>query len=393
MHVKYFLIPLLILFMSSCTNKKNDPVSNDDNSGSELLFIGTYTQKEGHVDGKADGIYLAELNSQSGEISVIDTISEISNPSYLTVHPNGKYMYAVSELAGAEPLGKVVAYQINKSKKQAEILNELSTSGNAPCHLSVDSNSGHLYVVNYMGGIINYKIKADGSLTENPQVVNYHGGIEGSIRQESPHPHMVQSDRKTVYVTDLGDNSLLSYQSGNNGELTRTGRAEMLPESGPRHFAVHPENDKLYIINELSNTIEVFQKMTKSSDMKRIQNILAHNGFEEESGRYGSAIKIHKNGKFLYVGIRGPHQSRDNAIHLFHIDNATGLLDYQDKIYTKGDVPRDFEIDPSGKFLLVANQNSDNIVTFHIDQEDGTLENSAFSAFVKTPVCIKFVNK
>jgi len=358
-------------------------------SSSIKLLVGTYTQKEGHVDGKADGIYLMEMNQQDGSVTIVDAISGIVNPSYAVTHSNGRSIYAVSEVAGSTQLGQVYAYTINSEDKNFKKVSALPSYGNAPCHLFLDETSMRLYVVNYMGGITNYQVNKNGSLSSAPQSINYEGGKLGSTRQEGPHPHMIQRFGDFVYVSDLGTDQIITYSVNDNGILQEISRTSTSSAGGPRHFAVHPSNGKLYVTNELNLTIQSFEINRGGSEMALSQTISLHNGLIDQNGHSAAAIKIHPSGKYLYAAMRAGDGSEDNTIQQFNIE-ANGKLKHISSTFTKGSVPRDFEISPDGSFLLVANQNSDNIVTFKIDQISGNLNKNPKISNVKTPVSIKF---
>lgn len=377
------------IILSSCSNAK-DGDQPEVKTELKNFLVGTYTQKEGHVDGKADGIYLMSINMASGQLTVIDTIKGISNPSYITIHPNGRFFYAVSEVAGSEPIGEVLAYEYNPGNQKTTFLNKRSTYGNAPCHLSVNPDERSLYVVNYMGGVINYKINSDGSLAPDPQIINYEGGSEGSSRQEAPHPHMIRSnqDDQKVYATDLGTNELIVYKVA-DGLLSRHDALSMSEQAGPRHFDFH-SNGKIYILNELNNTIEIVDYDSQSDEYRIVQQVNNYDKMDRPDATSSSAIKIHPDGKYLYAAQRGHGQASDSKINVFAIDDK-GIPSFIHYVQSKGDIPRDFEIDPSGQFLIVANQDSDNMAVFKIDQNTGRLKDLNMVKVVPTPVCIKFL--
>ena len=382
----YLFFSLLLLLPFSCNeNQRNETMIESPKS---KIVIGTYTKKEGHVDGKAEGIYIAEM-SDNGSIEVIDTITGIVNPSYTIVHPNGQIIYSVSELAGPQPMGKVYAYEYRSENKATEKLFEISSFGNAPCHISINESTMSLYVANYMGGIINYKLHENGSLSADPQIIRNTGGILGSARQEAPHPHMAHGNNKNVFVTDLGTDEIIKYTIDENGILQEQSRLKTTAGAGPRHFAIDKNNERVYVIGELNLSIEVFN-INGKNDMSHVQTISLNKGLNDESGQTASAIKIHPSGKYLYGAQRANDESKDNTIEQFAIDTNTGKLTHIGSIYTNGSVPRDFEISPNGKFLLVANQNSDNIATFSIDLATGLLSDTGFKVNVVTPASIKF---
>ena len=353
------------------------------------LLIGTYTKKEGHVDGKAEGIYLAQMDHKTGQITATDTITDIINPSYAIINANNDVIYAVSELADTFPAGKVYAYSINNDENNFEKISELSTYGNAPCHLYLDESRKRLYVVNYMGGIINYGINEDGSVKDNPQVLKYEGGSLVTPRQEAPHPHMVQAVENLVLVTDLGTDQIITFKSENSGGLTELSRTSTSAGGGPRHFDVNRQNGVLYVTNELNLTIQIFKLNSEGGEMELLQTIPLHNGLSDATGHSGAAIKVHPSGKYLYASMRASNDSPDNSIQHCNIQNDGSLI-HSGSTHSHGSVPRDFEISRDGKFLIVAHQNSDDLVTFQIDQKTGNLKHQKIVSSIKTPVSLKF---
>ena len=385
-------ILLSIVFVSSCEVYMKKAEKDTVNQGPQYLLIGTYTQKEGHVDGKAEGIYFCEYDSTKGSIEIINVIKGIINPSYAVVHPTKDVIYAVSEQAGKSPMGQVFAYSFDRNKKEFKQISTQSTFGNAPCHLFVDSKSSRLYVVNYMGGILNYNLNNDGSIDGQPQIISYDGGTPGSARQEAPHPHMIKRVNDFVYVTDLGTDEVITFDIKNNGLLEENSRSKTTDGGGPRHFIESNNGATLYIVNELDLTIQVFSTSSDGSEMKVEQTISLFDSLIDTKGHSGSAIKIHPSGMFLYAGLRAQDGSQDNSIQIFKIDQNSGFLSHLDAVNSKGNVPRDFEISLDGKFLLVGNQNSDNIITYEIDQNSGKLNATNITSQIMTPVSIKFFN-
>ncbi|MEE9373086.1 MAG: lactonase family protein [Saprospiraceae bacterium] len=385
MRILIITVLMTLLFMSCSQKDKISPMKTT--SESYTMIVGTYTQKEGHVNGKAEGIYLGYFDSANENINITDTITGIINPSYAIVHPNGKTIYAVSELAGDLPIGKVYAFTKSANDQPFRKVSELPTYGNAPCHIHIDKAHDRLYVVNYMGGIINYGLSEDGSIMADPQIITYKGGIEGSIRQSAPHPHMAQSIENKVFVSDLGTDEIITYNVTENKLLEESIRTKLALGSGPRHFIYHSSNKKIYVMNELNLTIDAYD--IGENKIEKSQTIALHNGLKDAAGQSGSAIKIHPSGNHLYAGMRAPNGSMDNTIQHFSI-LKNGTIQHAGSTYTKGSVPRDFEISPDGKYLLVANQNSDNIVIFSIDESNGNLADTGKEITVKTPVSIKF---
>ena len=371
-------------------NQSNSVTESSDTVVNYPLFVGTYTRKEGHVDGKAAGIYWMEMNGATGELKMISTFEGAINPSYLTLHPNGKFLYAVNEHGGVGDFGKgtVSAFSIDHQNKKLHLLNIVSAEGIAPCYISIDDKQEAVLVANYVtGNVLALPIKTDGSL-EKAVATAQHKGKGSHPRQEAPHAHMItQGPDGGIFAVDLGVDKIFSYQL-KNGILEKMAETNTEPEAGPRHLAFHPNKKWVYVLGELNGKIEAFHFSKTNQPLKQFQSIsTTKDGPHKEAAC--ADIHIHPSGKFLYASNRGNF----NNIAMYAIHPENGTLHFLGTQSTKGAVPRNFVIDPTGKFLLVANQNSNNIVTFKINQQTGILEDTGLEAKVWTPVCLKLQNE
>ena len=394
-----YLIVLLILstLIFACQSKSESADDDADekedqatvaNSGASFqdgtpLLIGTYTQDMGWVNGKATGMHIGIL--KNGKVELVQTVDVGPNPSFVTVHPNGKYVYAVNEVGGTadQPEGMVTALSIDASGG-IEIINSRSSLGTSPCHVSVNQYGTQLMVANYGNGTIaSFPIGLEGRSGRRNDVIQFSGkGNHG--RQDGPHAHFIkEGPDKRIYTADLGTDSIRIYNLI-GGVLERDGFIKTENQSGPRHLAFHSSQPIIYILNELAGTVEVWQEAGKT--YKRIQRLSTLTDAYSDQEAHCGAIEIDKNGTSLYVSNRGDI----NMISTFSIA-MDGTLTLQGMTSTQGGIPRDMEIDPSGKYLLVANQNSDNIVTFEINGSSGALENPKITAGIMTPVSITFL--
>ena len=374
--------------IGSCTQNNENEVTAANEADVETLYVGTYTKKEGHVDGKGDGIYKVQVNKETGELTVIDTILNTVNPSYITIHPNKKFLYAVNEIADGNRIGTVTAYNIEKD----EILriSSITSKGDAPCHVSVDQTGQFLTVANYMEVIAIYKIQGNGD-SELTESVEFKTTRKSEFRQEASHTHMALHafDDNSMFVADLGRDLVYHYQMESSGKLKELAPIETMFKAGPRHLAAHPNQSRLYVLNELNSTIEGFDYQGVDKPTKRFQTVST---VEQEAENIApSAIKIHPNGKFLYSANRAINDGTVNNIAVFSINEESGELELIQSQDSKGLVPRDFTISPDGNFLFVANQNSNTIITFKINQETGKLEETGNVLEISTPVCLKFL--
>lgn len=380
-----FLICCTLFSLCACqqqTASTSDTTTMTDNQPL-LLFVGTYTRTEGHVDGKASGIYLYEMDKETGALSFVSSSPATVNPSYLTIHPNGQWVYAVNEIA---PDATVSAFKLDRTSKtpQLTFLNSVSAQGTYPCYISTDKEGRYAMVANYGSGTVAlYPIGENGALEEATSVIQ-HSGSE-------PHAHMIvpTPDNKFIYANDLGIDQVLIYElDTTNNQLVATHRnATTQAGAGPRHLAFHPQEAWVYVLGELNGTIEAFHRDAATGTLHPIQTISTM--VEGDTSRAHSAdIHITPSGEFLYATNRG----EVNNIAMYRVDAKTGQLALLGHQSTQGKTPRNFVIDPSGNFLLVANQDSGNVVTFRINANTGLLQETGINTEIPTPVCLKFLH-
>lgn len=381
------LIILLVATISGCRNMREQRIENlnDSSSGSEIILIGTYTEEEAHVTGKARGIYMYKMESETGKLVYVTTSPFTINPSFLDISNDGRFVYAVNETGGDKP-GQVSAFRISGGFSGLEYINSIPSGGDYPCYIETSHNGKFILVANYGSGTVALAgINEDGSLKQD-LMVDRHTGKGPTSRQRSPHAHCIMSspDGNFAYSNDLGTDEIIIYKTAGS-ELKYAGRFKAAPGSGPRHLAFHPLKPIVYSINELNGTIDCMHRDTITGSLELFQTIpTVYNGKGNEAG--SADIHITPAGHFLYATNRG---NFDN-ISAFRIDSNTGELTLIGLQSVKGKTPRNFAIDPSGRFLLVANQNSDQVVVFRINNSSGILEDTGIEESIPTPVCIKF---
>lgn len=377
------LFPFLLL--AACNSGGNKaPIQK---ATTVTTFIGTYTRKEGHVDGKGAGIYVFNQDSISGNLDPVLTEEGPVNPSFLVPSQDGKYLYTVEEIGpDVDSVGYLIAYAWDGKKLQK--INKQSSHAFAPCHLTTDSQGRYLFVANYVGGTIAMlPIDEKGGLKPASEVIKYTGKGPHS-RQDSAHPHSVNlsPDERYLYVPDLGTDKIHIYQIDyQNGKLVPASPAfiMMQPGAGPRHFTFHPTLPFAYVINELDNTITSMRWQKETGALDTFQTVPTLPA-DFKGDNTTSDIHITPDGQFLYGANRG-----QNALAGYKIDTTTGQLTLIGYTSTQGEIPRNFAISPDGRFLYAANQNTDNVLIFSIET-DGKLQ---YRNEVKTPtpVCIAFV--
>jgi len=378
-----FLIVLaapLLLFSSAQSSGKAAGKSQ------YIAFVGTYTTKT-----SSKGIYAFRFDTASGQLTTIGVAAETPDPSWVAVHPSGKYAYAANEAGKAST---VTAFAVEAKRGKLKQLNQMPALGEDPCYLSFDKTGKYLLVANYSSGTIAvFPILADGRLGEHTAVMKDQGAIgPNKERQEAPHAHWIETTagNRYVYVADLGLDRVLIYKfdatkgSLAAGEPSDFFSATLSPGTGPRHVAFGPGGKFMYVLGELQSAVTVFANEAQET-YRSVQQISALP--KEFSGRNDAAeIAVHPNGKLLYTSNRG-----HDSIAIFAIDPAKGTLTFVAHVLTGGKEPRHFAIDPSGKYLLAENQFSNNIVVFKIDAATGGLTPTGQVVEVPSPVDLTFV--
>lgn len=356
------------------------------------IYVGTYTRSLPHVAAKSEGIYLIRMDPATGLLEHVSKTVGVDNPSFLAIHPNRQFLYAVNEVGDFQGAasGAVSAFAIDQEDGDLTFLNQQATGGAAPCHLTVDKTGRYVLCANYAGGSVSmHPLKQDGTLEKMSDFVQHTGSSVNPDRQQEPHAHSFTIDPSNhhAYACDLGKDQVLIYELDlEKGKLVpnEPAFASTHKGAGPRHFAFHPNGRYAYAINELDSTVTVFNYTEVIGSLTPIQTISTLP--KEFDGRSHCAdIHIHPTGKFLYGSNRG-----HDSIAVFGIEQETGRLTVKGHQSTGGRVPRNFAIDPSGSFLLAANQNSDNVVVFRINLATGALTPTGYELTVPTPVCLRF---
>jgi 6-phosphogluconolactonase len=377
------LAPLAGLSAAQKPHKKHAP------QGQYLVYAGTYTTK---TDSK--GIYAYRFDAASGQLSAIGLAAESGDPSFVAVHPSGKYLYSVNEVGsfGGSSSGAVSAFAIDRQIGKLTFLNQVATRGAGPCHVSLDSTGKFVLVANYDGGSVAvFPVQADGSLGKNSAFVQHAGSGPNKERQEAPHAHWIGTspDNRFALAVDLGLDEVLIYRfDSSNGSLTPNDPpfAKVNPGAGPRHLAFRRDGKFAYVLSEMENAVTTFTYSQKSGSLSVLQTVSTLP--KDYSGpKEAAEVIVHPTGKFLYASNRAGVDS----ITAFAIDPAKGALLLVGQYSTKGKTPRHFAIDPTGTFLLAANEESNNIVIFKIDPATGALTPTGQAVEVPSPVCITFV--
>jgi len=349
----------------------------------QYFFVGTYT------DGESKGIYLYSLDPISGKLSNQGLAAQSTNPSFLAMTANGRYLLSVSEVQDEQnrKMGYVESFAVNKKDNHLTPINKVSSGGADPCYVSVNQY-GNVLAANYSSGSAAlFKLDNSGKLSQYVDIQQHVGSGPDKARQSEPHVHSTYfepfSDR--IFVSDLGTDQVAIYNlDGRGSKLIKAEvpTINITPGSGPRHLAFHPALRILYVVNELSNDISVIT-LNRDGSFSTLQTVSTlPAGYDKPTNC--ADIHISKDGRFLYASNRG-----FNTIAIFAVDLKDGKISLIGQQSTRGKIPRNFAISPNEDFLLVANQESQDIVSFRRDTITGKLE---FADQIKAPkpVCLLF---
>ncbi len=339
------------------------------------LYVGTYT------DGDSEGIYQFNFDAKTGTLTDKVLAASLGNPSFLKISPDKKKLYSVMETDAFEgSTGGVMAYDIQADGKLTEI-GPKATVGAHPCHITVSNDAKFLVASSYTGGSASiFTLDTNGALQKNPQFID----LKVLDTTKTSHAHSAQFTKDGLFIADLGLDAVKRYKNS-EGHFVPNNQASIdLPDgAGPRHFCFNKGGSKVYVINELNSTITVFKRNESGNFIANQTVSTLADDFKGDS--YCADIHLSDDGAFLYGSNRG-----ENTIVIFKVDRVSGELTLVGRESVKGDWPRNFSLDPSGNFLLVANQKSDNITVYKRDVKEGTLR---FLHEVKlpNPVCLEFL--
>jgi len=382
----------LIVLLFSCNGKKNRKETSDKDqqvaiqipqTGEMYLLVGTYTSDEG-----SKGIYVYRFNTETGESEEV-SVTEVANPSYLTLSPNEKFVYSVGE--NDEGDGAAYAFSFDKKTGRLVPINSQSTQSAGPCYITIDKKGKNVHTANYGGGSISsFQVKSDGGLSELVSLIRFKGSGPDTVRQKSPHVHCVRysPDGKYLFATDLGTDKIYRMETmdavfeGQPAISESTLIAFVTPPgTGPRHFDFHPGEEYVYLLGELSGEVIVYDY---NDGYLKIKQTIA----SDTVGARGSAdIHVSPDGRFLYTSNR----LKADGIAIFSINPDDGKLKKVGYQLTARH-PRNFAITPNGKFLLVASRDDNKIQVFAINSETGLLTDTSQDILLNKPVCLKFAS-
>lgn len=350
-------------------------------------WIGTYTAP----GTDSAGIYAFQWDSAHGALSAIRPAGATSNPSFVVLHPSGRFLYAVNEDTSPSGADHITAFAVSATPSEPlRAVGTVSSRGVAPCHLAIDRSGKWLFVANYGDGTVAvYPIQADGRLGPTSQTVQQHGSGPVVGRQESAHAHQVvlSPDQRFLLSVDLGADRIFVYRfDATTGKLTPNSEPGFAVPAGfgPRHLVFSKDGATIYLVTELIPRVVTLHWNAQRGSMTQLGALSTlPEGQADEPG--GAEIALHPNGRFLYVSNRG----HSNTLAIFRI-GPDGLPVAAGHVSSGGKLPRFFGIDPSGDFLIAANQGSGNLVVFRIDPTSGGLQRIGPDVTVPAPVSFVF---
>jgi 6-phosphogluconolactonase len=331
---------------------------------------------------KAGGIYFASLDPATGVVALTGKTDTPPSPGYIAFSPDKKGLFVVT---GDQ---NIRSYRVTDDA--LHLVNAQSSEGMNPCHVSVLPSGKMAFVANYGDGSFSaYRIQKGFELSPAIFKDKYEGSGPNERRQEKPHAHcaVVSPDGKSVYVADLGTDKVMNYRvDGVNGTVASNPVQSYLsvkPGAGPRHLVVHPSGKWLFLLNELDATLTACS-VDKEGVLRHIATYPTLPSNYKEPGNTSAAIRLHPNGKFVYVSNRGY-----DAIHGFRIEE-NGTLTKVTEAREQIGVPRDFNLDPSGRFMVVGNLKTNNLTVLRVDPKTGALSYQSTSEGVPSPSCIEY---
>lgn len=347
----------------------------------QLVYIGNYTK------GEDAAIYHAEVDAASGALKILGETKCEDAPSYLTLHPTGEYLYVVSEVNSHDGGGAVSAFAIDPDSGDLTFLN-LQPTGGSPCHNTVDATGRFVLCANYGGGnVAMHPIAADGSLGEMSDFKQHEGSSINPDRQQEPHAHSINIDpsNRFAFCADLGLDQVIIYDLDlEGGKLKNHGAAAVTAGAGPRHLAMRPKGGRAYVINEISNTITVFDWDQAAGALRQIQEISTVPG-DFSGSSHTADIHITPDGRYLYGSNRG-----HDSIAMYSIDDRGQLTALGHQQVPAN--PRNFALSPDGAYLYSGGQNDNTIPVFRVGP-DGLLTATGDALETPSPVCLKFLTQ
>ena len=356
-----------------------------------LVYFGTYTYQ------LSRGIYVSRLDTDTGRLTAPKLAVATPSPTFINFSPDGKFLYAANAVMGFSDYrirngGAVSAFAVDKTSGRLTLLNKKYSGGTDPCYVSVDASGQVLFTANYgSGSIKSFLLSTNGHLAADGTVVGDVGHGSDPMRQDSPHAHCISADPSNRFVLqcDLGTDEVKVYPFATNDATIAAAKAQSFkvpPGSGPRHLAFSGDGKFVHVINEMACTITTFAWDSAGGKLDLIETVSALPPGVAVWPEYAAAeILVHPSGKFVYATVRG-----HDSVSVFAADAQSGRLTLVQNVSAGGQVARGLGIDPTGRWLITANQKSQNAVEFAIDPATGKISATGQVLKISSPVDVKF---
>lgn len=352
-----------------------------------FVYFGTYTNTF------SQGIYVARLDADTGKISTPELAAEVANPCFLNFSPDSRFLYSANSTKFDGNNGSVSAFAVDKKSGALKLLNEKSSGGNGPCHVSVDASGKFLLAANYgSGSVKSFRLENDGRIGADGSLLQHTGSSVNTNRQTAPHAHFIAADpgNRFALTCDLGLDRVMAYRMNLTNAALEVqygySMADVPPGAGARHLAFSHDGKSVYVLNEMGCSISRFSWDAKNGLLEPHETISALPvGVEVQKKFTGAEILVHPSGKFVYATLRG-----HDSVSVFAAKKS-GKLTFVQNISSGGKVPRGLGIDPTGRWLFTGNQKSDNVAEFSIEAKTGKLTATGIELRIGSPVDVKFV--
>ena len=353
-----------------------------------FVYFGTYT------NALSRGIYVARLEADTGKISAPELAAEVANPCFLNLSPDSRFLYSANSTKFDGNNGSVSAFAVDKKSGQLKWLNEKSSGGNGPCHVSVDASGKVMLVANYgSGSVKSFRLENDGRIGADGSLLQHTGSSVNTNRQAAPHAHFIAADpgNRFALACDLGLDRVMAYRLNPTNAALEVqygySMADVPPGAGARHLAFSHDGKSVYVLNEMGCSISRFSWDAKNGLLELGETISAlPSGVELKKNFTAAEILVHPSGKFVYATLRG-----HDSVSVFAVNKKSGQLTFVQNISSGGQMPRGLGIDPTGRWLFTGNQKSDNAVEFSIEAKTGKLTATGAELRIGSPVDVKFV--
>ena len=353
-----------------------------------FVYFGTYT------NALSRGIYVARLDADTGKISAPELAAEVPNPCFLNLSPDRRFLYSANSTKFDGNNGSVSAFAVDKKSGGLKLLNEKSTGGNGPCHVSVDVSGKVLLAANYgSGSVKSFRLENNGSIGVEGSLLQHTGNGVNTNRQSSPHAHFISTapGNHFALTCDLGLDRVLVYRLNSTKAALEVqygySMADVPPGAGARHLVFSRDEKSVYVLNEMGCSISRFSWEAESGSLEAHETITAlPAGVAVQKNFTAAEILVHPSGKFIYATLRG-----HDSVSVFSLDDKSGKLSLVQNLSCGGKVPRGLGIDPTGRWLFTGNQKSDNAVEFFIEAKTGKLTATGTELRIGSPVDVKFV--